>query len=77
MAFLDVPLAGEEAGYVAGQGVLASGGRYFLIPGHRSPPRYLSAARDQTALRLRLRDLAAARVRGGYRRLDIILQREG
>jgi putative transposase len=32
---------------------------------------------DQTALRMRLRDLAAARVRYGYRRLHVLLQREG
>jgi putative transposase len=29
------------------------------------------------ALRVRLRDLAAARVRYGYRRLHLVLQREG
>lgn len=43
----------------------------------RSSCRYRSAARDQTMLRLRLRDLAAARVRYGYRRLHVLLQREG
>jgi putative transposase len=43
----------------------------------RSSYRYRSAAADQTALRLRLRDLAAARVRYGYRRLHILLRREG
>lgn len=48
-----------------------------VIPMHRSAYRYRSVARDQTALRLRLRDLAAARVRYGYRRLHLLLQREG
>lgn len=43
----------------------------------RSTCRYRSRASDQTALRLRLRDLAAARVRYGYRRLHVLLQREG
>jgi putative transposase len=43
----------------------------------RSSYRYRSQAADQTALRLRLRDLAAARVRYGYRRLHILLRREG
>lgn len=43
----------------------------------RSTCRYRSAARDQTALRVRLRDLAAARVRYGYRRLHVMLRREG
>jgi putative transposase len=43
----------------------------------RSSYRYRSAARDRTALRLHLRDLAAAQVRYGYRRLHILLWREG
>lgn len=43
----------------------------------RSSLRYQSSARDQTALRMRLRDLAAARVRYGYRRLHVLLRREG
>src|SRR5215212_6307026 len=43
----------------------------------RSSYRYRSTARDQTALRLRLRDLAAAQVRYGYRRLHILLWCEG
>jgi len=43
----------------------------------RSSYRYRSQAADQTALRLRLRDLAATRVRYGYRRLHILLRREG
>ncbi len=36
-----------------------------------------SQADPQTALRVRLRELAASRVRYGYRRLHILLQREG
>jgi putative transposase len=43
----------------------------------RSSYRYRSQAADQTPLRQRLRDLAATRVRYGYRRLHILLQREG
>jgi putative transposase len=43
----------------------------------RSSFRYRSQAADQTALRLRLRNLAATRVRYGYRRLHILLRREG
>jgi putative transposase len=43
----------------------------------RSSYRYRSAAHDQTPLRLWLRDLAATRVRYGYRRLHILLRREG
>ena len=43
----------------------------------RSSNRYCSKARDQTALRIRIRDLAAARVRYGYRRVHVLLAREG
>jgi putative transposase len=43
----------------------------------RSSYRYVSTAKDQSALKLRLRDLAAARVRYGYRRLHVLLSREG
>lgn len=39
--------------------------------------RYRSRAQDQSLLRGRLRDLARARVRYGYRRLHVLLQREG
>jgi putative transposase len=48
-----------------------------LVGVARSSYRYRSQAADQTALRLRLRDLAATRVRYGYRRLHILLRREG
>jgi putative transposase len=44
---------------------------------HRSSYRYLSKAQDHTALRMRIRDLAATRVRYGYRRLHVLLKREG
>jgi len=43
----------------------------------RSTYRYRSVADEQAALRIRLRDLAQARVSYGYRRLHILLQREG
>ena len=43
----------------------------------RSTLRYKSRAKDQTALKMRLRDLAASRVRWGYRRLHVLLGREG
>jgi putative transposase len=44
---------------------------------HRSTVRYKSKARDQTPIRMRLRELAASRVRYGYRRLHVLLRREG
>ncbi len=44
---------------------------------HRSSVRYRSHRDSQEALRRRLRELAANRVRYGYRRLAVLLQREG
>ena len=43
----------------------------------RSSYHYRSIADEQAALRIRLRDLAYARVSYGYRRLHVLLQREG
>lgn len=43
----------------------------------RSTQRYRSRKDEQLPLRSRLRELAATRVRYGYRRLHILLQREG
>ena len=43
----------------------------------RSSQRYRSRRDPQTELRIRLRDLAASRVRYGYRRLHVPLRREG
>lgn len=63
----------------------------YLIAGYRIAKRracqlaglnratyyYESRAKDQTALKMRLKDLASSRVRYGYRRLHVLLQREG
>ena len=43
----------------------------------RSSQRYRKRSYPQVALRMRLKELAAARVRYGYRRLQILLRREG
>lgn len=43
----------------------------------RSSVRYVSHKPDQAPLRLRIHDLAAARVRCGYFRIYILLRREG
>ena len=48
-----------------------------LIGIARSTQRYRSRSDPQTALRRRLRELAASRVRWGYRRLTVLLRREG
>ena len=43
----------------------------------RASHRYKSVADEQAALKVRIRDLAQARVSYGYRRLHVLLQREG
>lgn len=43
----------------------------------RSVNRYRTRADGQLLLRMRIRDLAAVRIRYGYRRLHILLRREG
>ena len=43
----------------------------------RSTCYYHSVADEQAELRIRIRDLAYARVSYGYRRLHVLLQREG
>ena len=43
----------------------------------RASHRYQSVRQDRAELRIRLRDLAAVRVRYGYRRLHVLLRREG
>jgi putative transposase len=43
----------------------------------RSSHRYQSVRDERAALRIRLRDLATTRVRYGYRRLTVLLRREG
>ncbi|MGI9428543.1 MAG: IS3 family transposase [Bythopirellula sp.] len=48
-----------------------------VIGGARSTHRYQSQRDERAELRIRLRDLAASRVRYGYRRLHILLKREG
>jgi putative transposase len=48
-----------------------------LIPIERMTLRYEHYRDPQEALRIRLRELAGSRVRYGYRRLTVLLQREG
>ena len=48
-----------------------------LLPMNRGTLRYVARRDDQLALRRRLRELAAVRVRFGYRRLTVLLRREG
>jgi hypothetical protein len=48
-----------------------------LIPVNRSTLRYEHHRDSQEALRVRLRELAGSRVRYSYRRLTVMLKREG
>ena len=48
-----------------------------LIPVERATLRYTHHRDPQEALRMRLRELAGSRVRYGYRRLTVLLKREG
>ena len=48
-----------------------------LLRASRSSYRYVGVADEQATLRMRLRDLAAARVSYGYQRLYLLLRREG
>jgi putative transposase len=48
-----------------------------LVPIPRMSLRYRHHRDPQDALRMGLRDLAASRVRYGYRRLTVLLKREG
>lgn len=49
----------------------------LLVKQARSTPYYRSVKDPQTALRHRLRELAHTRVRYGYRRIHVLLTREG
>ena len=44
---------------------------------HRSTHRYASVRSSQAALRQKVRDLARSRIRYGYRRIHVLLKREG
>ena len=48
-----------------------------VFPFARSVHRYRSVRQDPVVLRQRIRDIAAVRVRYGYRRIHILLRREG
>ena len=49
----------------------------LIVGAERSTVRYRSRRPDDASLRLRLRELAAERRRFGYRRLHVLLRREG
>ena len=65
------------AGFLCGSFQVSERRAYKLLQLPRSVYYYRSRADPQTELRLRLKDLAAARVRYGYERLHTLLVREG
>lgn len=50
---------------------------FAVIEFPRATCRYLSTRRDDTLLRMRIREIARARVRYGYKRIHTLLRREG
>lgn len=48
-----------------------------VVQMYRSTFRYESKAKDQTLLKMRIKEIAATRVRYGYKRIHILLKREG
>jgi len=48
-----------------------------VLESQRTTYRYRSVTDEQAFLKMRIRDLARARVSYGYRRLHVLLQREG
>lgn len=48
-----------------------------VVKVHRPLIRYQPRADDQAALRMRIREIAAVRVRYGYQRIQVLLRREG
>jgi putative transposase len=47
------------------------------FPINRSTQRYQSRRLDQAGRKMKIRELAATRVRYGYRRIHVLLRREG
>ena len=48
-----------------------------VFPTNRATVRYKSRRPDQASLEMRIKELAATRVRYGYRRIHVLLRREG
>ena len=49
----------------------------YAVGAARASQRYRSIKAPQEPLRLRIRELAASRVRAGYRQIHVMLRREG
>ncbi|MGH8324452.1 MAG: IS3 family transposase, partial [Steroidobacteraceae bacterium] len=63
--------------FLGGEGGLSQRRACGLLTVHRSTARYLGHGRSDVAVRTRLRELAAEKRRYGYRRLHVLLRREG
>jgi putative transposase len=63
--------------YVMGHYAVSARRACAVIRATRSTAYYKSCKDPLTALRARMRELAQTRVRFGYRRLRVLLQREG
>ena len=67
----------EAAAHVVRQHEVSERRACLIVGADRSTVRYRSRRPDDASLRLRLRELAAERRRFGYRRLHVLLRREG
>jgi putative transposase len=67
----------EAADHVVRQHGVSERRACLIVGADRSTVRYRSRRPDDASLRLRLRELAAERRRFGYRRLHVLLRREG
>lgn len=67
----------QAVDYIVGHYSLARRRACRIVRQHRSVQYYRSCKDPRTALRARMRELAQIRMRYGYRRLHVLLRREG
>ena len=67
----------EAVNYVVEHYPLALRPACRIVQQHRSAQYYRLCKEPKTALRARMRELAQVRIRYGYRRLHVLLRREG
>ncbi|WP_308813911.1 IS3 family transposase [Sphingomonas sp. GV3] len=69
--------AREIVGYLQASYQVSERPACGAFPINRSTQRYQSRRLDQAGLKMRIKELAATRVRYGYRRIHVLLRREG
>jgi putative transposase len=69
--------AREIVGYLQASYQVSERRACGAFPINRSTQRYQSRRLDQAGLKMRIKELAATRVRYGYRRIHVLLRREG